>query len=74
MYEVDTKALRTAMAENEINSISKLSAVSGISRVTLSKVLSGDSFPSSAVMKRLADALHLDGERAGRIFFAPKLT
>lgn len=74
MYKVDTKALRIAMTENDIDSISKLSTVSGISRVTLSKVLSGDSFPSSGVMKRLADVLHLDGEKAGRIFFAPKLT
>lgn len=73
MYEVDTKALRMSMVENGYNSITDLSAASGVSRNTIMKVLSGKGFPSSSVMLSLADALHLDGAEAGRIFFTQKL-
>lgn len=73
MYRVDITLLRVAMAEAGIITVEDLSKKSGVNRNTLSGVLNGTIYPSSAVMSKVAEALNLQGEAAGRIFFAPKL-
>lgn len=74
MYSVDTTELRIAMVEAGITTIKGMSEASGINRDTISGVLNGSIYPSSIVMAKLVTALGLSGERAGRIFFAHKLT
>ena len=73
MYRVDTKALRVAMAEKGIATVSQLSDMTGITRTTLYNVLNGKVMPSANTMCRLAETLEL-GNKAGTIFFAKKLT
>lgn len=73
MHTVDTKALRRAMVDKNITTIEQLSRETGVNRNTLAGVLNGESYPSSSVMSRLVDGLGLDGEDAGRIFFASEL-
>lgn len=73
MYEVDTKELRIAMAEAEIDTIVAFAEASGVDRNTLSGVISGSIYPSSTVMVKMADALNLPSERCGKIFFKLKL-
>lgn len=74
MYSVDTKELKKAMIDAEIDNIQKLSDLSGVSRNTVADIVNGKQFPSSEVMQKIAIALHLPYERAGLIFFAPQLT
>lgn len=74
MYEVDTRELRVVMAEQGFVTGQSLAEASGVSRNTVQGILNGKVYPSSKVMNALCAALSLEGERAGRIFFAPKLT
>ena len=73
MFSVDTKELRKAMIDAGINTTSELSEKSGVNRNTLGDILNEKIFPSSDVMSRIAEALKLSGEDAGRIFFSRKL-
>lgn len=74
MYEVDTKALRVCMAEAGILSITELAKKSGVSRGTVTNVMQGKIYPSSKVIEKLVMTLGIAPQRAGGIFFKPKLT
>lgn len=67
-YTVDTIALRKLMIEQGYMTISSLSKASDVSRNTLSKVLDGSIRPSADVMSKLAVALTMSPEVAGRVF------
>ena len=69
MYTVDTKELRHCMVDAGFNTIEELSSASDINRNTLSGVLSGDIYPSSAVMQKLVNVFDIEPERAGRILW-----
>ncbi len=73
IYKTDTKAIKKMMIEKEIDTIIELSEKTGISRNTLSKVLSGESQPSSEVMDKLVSVLGIEPEKAGAIFFSLNL-
>ena len=73
LFEVDIKELRAAMAETGIYTAKGLADRLGVSRNTAETLLNGKRYPSTAIMQGLVDLLSLDGERAGRIFFARKL-
>ena len=62
------------MIERQINTICALSKKSKVNRNTLSLLLNGSIQPSTNVMYRLAEALQLEPEVAGKIFFAKQLT
>ena len=51
----------------------ELSAETGVSRITLGKILRGEVQPSSDVMYKLVEGLNLSPEKAGKIFFAENL-
>lgn len=72
-YTVDTIALRKLMIEQGYMTISSLSKASDVGRNTLSKVLDGSIRPSADVMSKLAVALTMSPEVAGRVFFARNL-
>lgn len=73
MRIVDVKAIKVLMVECDIDTIGELADVSGVNRNTLSDVLNEKALPSAETMARLADALRMEPEQAGRIFFAQKL-
>lgn len=73
MYFIDIKELKKAMIDAELDSIQALSDKSGVNRNTVADTVNGNSLPSSDVMRRIATALDLSSERAGRIFFATDL-
>lgn len=73
-YEMDVKGLKKIMIEKELDSIGSLSDASGVDRNTLGGILSGKIQPSAAAMLKLAGALEMESETAGKIFFAQKLT
>lgn len=70
--EVDTKLLKKAMVDNDINTIEELVDKTGVNRNTLSDVVNGRAYPSSKVMVKLKMALCLTQEEAGAIFFKEK--
>ena len=72
-YRTDTVALKKIMIDNNIDTITELSEASGVDRNTLSKILSGKMQPSSGAMVKIAFALNMPPEVAGRIFFTPNL-
>jgi transcriptional regulator with XRE-family HTH domain len=73
IYKANTNELKKAMIDSEITTISELAELTGVSRNTLSKVLSGDVQPSSEIMDRLVEVLKIAPEIAGRIFFSQHL-
>ena len=74
MYYIDIKELKKAMIDAELDNITKLAEKSGVDRNTISFLLNGKTLPTSEVMRKIATALDLPSERAGRIFFAKELT
>lgn len=72
-YVTDVVELKKTMIERGVDKLVDLSAKSGVDRNTLSRILSGEAQPSSAVMCKLVDALDMSSDQAGRIFFAPYL-
>lgn len=72
-YRVDTIELRKAMLDNGIRTNEALSRASGVGRDTISRTLNSKIRPSFDVMVKIAEALDLSPERAGRIFFAENL-
>lgn len=74
MYFIDTKELKKAMIDAELDSIQALSDKSGVNRNTVADTVNGKILPSSEVMRKMATALELPSERAGLIFFATQLT
>lgn len=72
-YVVDTVELKKLMAENHIDSIAELELITGVNRNTLSSVLRGKSYPSAHVIGALIDALHIELQNVGHIFFVSTL-
>lgn len=73
-FSVDTIRLKKLMIDNDINTIGELSHKSGVSRNTLSGVISGKVKPSTKVMESLICSLDIESSEAGNIFFVKKLT
>lgn len=73
MYSIDTKELKKAMIDADLDNIQKLADKAGVDRNTISYLLNGKTLPSTEVMRKIASALNLPSERAGRIFFATQL-
>lgn len=65
----DVIALKKIMVEQDLEKISKLSQIAGISRSTLGNILSGKTQPSADVMHKLVATLKIPPEKAGEIFF-----
>lgn len=74
MRNVDTKILKKAMIDADIESLLELEKVTGVNRNTLSSIFRGDQKPSYDTMAVLADVLHLTYKEIGRIFFGLDLT
>lgn len=72
-YKTDTVALRKLMIDNGIITITELADRSGVSRNTVSGVLSGELQPSADVMFKIASALCMEPQVAGSVFFAINL-
>ena len=72
-YRTDIIELKKLMIEKGIDTITELSNRSGVGRDTLSKILSGKIQPSFDVMYKIASALEMESEIAGKIFFAHNL-
>ena len=72
-YKVNVMILRDQAERRGIRSVEELSEISGVSRHVLLPVLEGRSLPSFDIMLKLASALELSPELAGRIFFDDNL-
>ena len=72
-YKVNVMILRDQAERRGIRSVEELSEISGVSRDVLLPVLEGRSLPSFDIMLKLASALELSPELAGRIFFDDNL-
>ena len=73
MRYIDARALKKAMIDKDIKTVAELEEKSGVNRNTLAGILKGEGTPSYETITGLADALALDGETTGRIFFALEL-
>lgn len=73
LYKTDYIEIKKIMVEKGIKTVKELSEKTGISRNTLSTVLSGKTQPSSDVMEKLVFFLEIPPETAGRIFFSINL-
>lgn len=73
MYTVDTKELKHLMVDAGFSTIEALAEASNVNRNTLSDILKGNTYPSSIVMHKLANALNMTSEVCGKVFFAEKL-
>lgn len=73
MYRINTKELKKVMIDNNIESIAELSEKTGVGRDTLSKVINGKAQPSFGVLLKLAEALSMSPEVAGKVFFYREL-
>lgn len=62
------------MVDRKLETIKELSAITGVNRNVLAKVLSNKATPSAQTMIRIVEGLHLDPAVAGEIFFKRKLT
>ena len=72
-YTVDTQELRKAMVDADLITVVSLAEASGVDRNTIGSILNEKTRPSAQVIEKLADALSLNGERIGSIFFTKKL-
>lgn len=72
-FSIDVKALKKAMIDAGFNTITALAEAANIDRSVLGRILDGSAKPSADAMFKLVDALHLDPEPAGCIFFAKNL-
>lgn len=68
-YVVDVVELKKIMVEQGLDKIIDLSNASTIDRNTLSKILSGETKPSTTVIEKLMVTLEIPPEKAGVIFF-----
>lgn len=68
-YTVNVKALRGSMVQANIKTNSELAEKAGVSRNTIGTILDGGR-PSTQVLYRIAGALDLSPEEAGKIFIA----
>lgn len=68
-YKVNILVLWDQAERKGIRSVGELSERSGVDRDVLLPILEGRSLPSFDIMLKLASALELSPELAGRIFF-----
>lgn len=68
-YKVNILVLWDQAERKGIRSVEELSERSGVDRDVLLPILEGRSLPSFDIMLKLASALELSPELAGRIFF-----
>ena len=72
-YKVNVMILRDQAERKGIRTAEELSEQSGVNRDVLLPILEGRSLPSFDIMLKLASALDLSPELAGRIFFDDNL-
>lgn len=70
MRNVDSKAFKKAMIDADCDTYGQLSEKTGINRMALSDYASGAQKPSYDSIAKMADALCLNYEEIGHIFFA----
>jgi len=70
----NTIELKKLMIDRRLETITELSQASGVTRNTLSLMLSGKTNPSSEVIGKLISALDISPALVGEIFFGSKLT
>lgn len=70
MRNVDCKAFKKAMIDADFDTYGELSERTGINRNALSDYASGKQRPSYDSVEKLADALCLNYEEIGRIFYS----
>lgn len=73
MRTVDSKAFKKAMIDADCDTYGQLSERTGINRMALSDYVSGEQRPSYDSVAKMADALCLNYEEIGRIFYAVPL-
>lgn len=73
MYHTDVIELQKMMIEKGFRTIKDLADVAHVSRDTISHVITKEKNPSTKVIYALSEALGLDSEGVGRIFFARKI-
>ena len=67
-YSVDVSTLKKILIDKKLEKIGDFARVSGVNRNTISAILNGYK-PSSDTMYKIAEALNLSPELAGKIFF-----
>lgn len=72
-YSVNTTELRKAMIENGFLTIGELAETAKVDRNTVGGILNGKARPSLNVIEKIANALTLNGDDVGRIFFDNEL-
>lgn len=72
-HVTDIRALKRLMAENGFDTIKSLSIAAEIDRNILGRILRGEVAPSTDVMYKLVDCLHIEPQEAGYIFFNQNL-
>lgn len=73
MFCVDTITLKKKMIECHLEKYIDLAEKAGVDRNTISNIMTHASRPSTTVMEKLAIALEMTPEEAGKIFFAKNL-
>lgn len=66
---IDSKAFRRAMLDADINTFGELEEKSGVNRNSLGDYVNLKQTPSYDSIVRISDALGLDYEGIGRVFF-----
>ena len=69
MYKIDTLSLRKAMIDAGIITIVDLADKANVNRNTVAGVLNGKVKPTLDVMYAISEALSLNSQKAGEIFF-----
>lgn len=72
-YSVNVVELKKIMVEKGLDKIVDLSKAANIDRNTLSKILNGETKPSTVVIEKLMFTLQISPEMAGLIFFDSNL-
>lgn len=73
MFCVDVVELKKKMIECHLEKNIDLAEAAGIDRNTVTSILTLTSRPSTVVMEKIAMALGMTPEEAGKIFFAKNL-
>lgn len=73
MRYIDIKELRKNMIEADMDSYTELANATGIDKSTISSIVKGEQKPSYDTLCKLIDALHINYDEIGRIFFANTL-
>lgn len=72
-YSVNVIELKKIMVEKGLDKIVDLSKAANIDRNTLSRILNGETKPSTIVIEKLMFTLEISPEAAGLIFFDSNL-